>query len=46
MPVSGANPENVTVILGGTDQKTLQAAIDKAGFVNTPAIPEEKVVSK
>lgn len=46
MPVSGANPENVTVILGGTDQKTLQAAIDKAGLVNTPEIPEEKEASQ
>lgn len=30
MPVNGASADNVTVIPGGADQNTLQAAIDKA----------------
>ncbi|HCR1910593.1 TPA: thioredoxin domain-containing protein [Enterobacter kobei] len=30
MPVNGASADNVTVIPGGADQSTLQAAIDKA----------------
>jgi len=30
MPVSGATADNVTIIPGGTDQATLQAAIDRA----------------
>lgn len=46
MPLSGATPENVTVILGGTDLQTLQAAIDKAGSANIPATPEGTEVSK
>ena len=44
MPAHGATAENVTVIPGGADQNTLQAALDKAssgGTLSTPGLPGE-----
>ncbi|WP_410529640.1 DsbA family protein (plasmid) [Serratia sp. AXJ-M] len=39
MPLNGATADSVTVIPGGADLSTLQAAIDKAGSGNPPSIP-------